>query len=101
LIYLFIIVFNKSRILQLKIPDFPEINNNISYGKVNSESDFIENSFEKAKYNVKRLIAFRVLGIKPNTDVFVRKMDADYKYKTQDIIVFKSGGLNVIHQIEE
>ncbi len=74
-------------------------------GKVNSESDFNENSIEKIKENQDKLIVAKVLGVsmypilKPGTDVPIKTMPQGYKYKTGDIIVFSRDGVNIIHQI--
>ncbi|MFW9969259.1 MAG: hypothetical protein ACFFDF_03600, partial [Candidatus Odinarchaeota archaeon] len=77
-------------------------------GKVNSVPDFNENSFEKTEENQERKKVFTVLGksmfdlIKPNTDILVREMDADYEYKVGEIVVAKNkNGLKFIHRIEK
>ncbi len=75
------------------------------YRKVNSESNFNENSFEKTKENIDRVFVAKVLGVsmypllKPGTDVLLKTMPQGYKYKTGDIIVFSRDKINIIHQI--
>ncbi len=77
-------------------------------GKGNSKSDFNENCFEKTQENQEQIKVFTVLGksmfdiIKPNTDVLVREMGADYQYKVGEIVVAKNkDGIKFIHRIEK
>ena len=74
-------------------------------GKVNSESDFNENSFEKTERNIARLkvIGESMSGISKlydGAEVPLILMSEGTQYKKGDIIVFYQEDVKIVHRVE-
>ncbi|MFW9987341.1 MAG: hypothetical protein ACFFC3_01675 [Candidatus Odinarchaeota archaeon] len=74
-------------------------------GKVNSKSDFIENSIEKVEENLARLKVLSesmsgIPGLQPGAEVPMRLMPEGTQYKKGDIIVFYRDEIRIVHQVE-
>jgi len=76
-----------------------------SDGMVNSESNFNENSYEKAEQNVRRLKVLSesmsgIPGLQPGAETPLRLMPEGTQYEKGDIIVFYRDEIKIVHQAE-